>query len=178
MSFFTGKSKEESLLPRDRSHYGLCFGFKTAAATRRVLDLLMKFQLNPAIETISQARNLVKESWQEISFFAMIRFKDPWSRCRLRGLAFGKIRKKLSNESFICIWRRKRESNPRRLSPLPVFETGPFGHLGISPCAFLLYKILFKKSSPKWKEMQKNSKAFKMTMNRFPSHSDHFIEDR
>ena len=77
MSFFTGKSKEESLLPRDRSHYGLCFGFKTAATTRRVLDLLMKFQLNPAIETISQARNLVKESWQEISFFAMIRFKDP-----------------------------------------------------------------------------------------------------
>ena len=73
-----------------------------------------------------------------------------------------KTRKKPFAKGFNCLWRRKRESNPRRLSPLPVFETGPFGHLGISPCAFLLYKILFKKSSPKLKKCKKSSKALEM----------------
>ena len=54
-----------------------------------------------------------------------------WSRCAPAPSFSIQARKKPFAKGFNCLWRRKRESNPRRLSPLPVFETGPFGHLGI-----------------------------------------------
>ena len=121
-----------------RAHYYGGFGRNRTTDTRIFSPLLYR---------LSYEANMAVPTRIELAISCVTGRRDnryttgPWlRRMDLNQRPLGYEPNELPNCStprFIIIWRRKRDSNPRAVSDLPVFKTGPFNQ------TWVFLRILF-----------------------------------